>query len=55
MHVAYDYACQVDLQMCFICACMDVITQQELCFHEHIQLVADAACMEWVATNFLAR
>ena len=28
----------------FICACMDVTTQLELCLHEQTQIVANAAC-----------
>ena len=30
--------------MCFICACMEVTTQLELCLHEQTQLLASAAC-----------
>ena len=32
--------------MCFICACMYVTTQLELCLHEQTQKAANAACRE---------
>ena len=30
--------------MCFVCACMNVTTQLELCLHEQTQILINAAC-----------
>ena len=43
------------LRKCFICACMDVTTQLELCLYEQTQIVAKMLPVEWVANSFLAR
>ena len=44
----------------FICACMDVTTQLELCLHKQTQMLANAACrvgnqqfLKQLATRFL--
>ena len=45
MHPAKVGLNLIDLleRMCFICVCIDVTTQLELCLHEHTQIVVTNA------------